>query len=297
MVHKYNARTQNGQQEADSDCVLASVTQTAKCVFWCSCTPSTRAAVLLPPPPTFVANPPRGGADHRVRCCADATSRRGLLQGTSCATCSELGWQPGNGGKDVCADSKIAGRSATSTEVGGCVDKPAPWDVAEQLCLDVGARWGRAGHASPRRCFPRAPSLRRGASTCVATANGAGFAAIVSSEILRLWAPGSAACLPSGVVSPPSFRLLSLPPPHPIRDAAYFTLARWCCCGSAITIASGYGHAPPAKTTALWPRRATPAPRLQSPTPAFPARRQTKFTFGCGPATPRKVPGAQPTCV
>jgi hypothetical protein len=61
-----------------------------------------------------------------ARCCADEGSKLALISGTSCKTCTELGWAPGRGFAKVCGDSEIISDGAGGTL---CLDQAVTLEV------------------------------------------------------------------------------------------------------------------------------------------------------------------------
>ena len=65
-----------------------------------------------------------------VRCCADEGSSLAVLTGTSCKTCSELGWLgAGIGSAEVCAASRIISNGAGGTS---CLTAATTFEVRQE---------------------------------------------------------------------------------------------------------------------------------------------------------------------
>lgn len=78
-----------------------------------------------------------GGQKANVRCCADQRTDAQLLSGSSCKTCSELGWPAGSGNVSTCAASEVVGDASLDLD---CVPLPVTFSAAERICYDAGAR-------------------------------------------------------------------------------------------------------------------------------------------------------------
>ena len=61
-----------------------------------------------------------------ARCCADEGSKLALISGTSCKTCTELGWGQGEGLPNVCGASEIISDGAGGTQ---CLNQAVTLEV------------------------------------------------------------------------------------------------------------------------------------------------------------------------